>query len=299
MGTDFGDDFAQESKGGFDRFLSDMKNGRYYRAKGKLDSESGEWIDPANQGEGLKATCVQSFDTSAQRDAVLSELRLHRIPCQPATSPIDKAPALVYYQEDTAKIQEVAERSIGKGGVVKEELGADEPHFTPSEIENAVVDLDRGTAIVGCNKGDWRMGIKEWEKLRDDMNVCARTGTVTEYSSMTASEWSRKAYACRPATDRQREFIAELHERGVISSEELAEFDNYPTVMSANSLLNRHKDSAGYLDLRGGKKGKEADADLPRLEKEAAEARAASEKLASEKTGGMREKTRTMPDPAR
>ncbi|GHT78607.1 hypothetical protein FACS1894104_2020 [Actinomycetota bacterium] len=61
-----------------------------------------------------------------------------------------------------------------------------------------------------------------------------------------------------PATDRQVEFIEALAERGVISTAEVKEFYKNPKVMSANKLLDKHKNHAGDIDQEGKYKQTEA-----------------------------------------
>lgn len=94
--------------------------------------------------------------------------------------------------------------------------------------------------------------------------------------------------AAHAATEKQMSFIGALHDKGVISDEEMEDLGAAPTVRDANSLLNRHKEDAGYLEL---KKVRNAERDKRPLSERAEEARKASKAL--EREGKPRERQRT------
>lgn len=90
------------------------------------------------------------------------------------------------------------------------------------------------------------------------------------------------------ATEKQMSFVSALHDKGVITDEEMEDLGANPTVRDANALLNRHKEDAGYLEL---KKSRNAERDKRPLSERAEEARKASKAL--ERDGKRRERQRT------
>lgn len=79
-----------------------------------------------------------------------------------------------------------------------------------------------------------------------------------------------------PATEKQVSFVAALHDKGVISDEEMKSLGDNPTVEDANELLNRHRKDAGYLELR---KSRSAERDERPLDVRAKEATEASKRM--------------------
>ena len=79
-----------------------------------------------------------------------------------------------------------------------------------------------------------------------------------------------------PATEKQVSFVAALHDKGVISDEEMKSLGDNPTVEDANELLNRHRKDAGYLELR---KSRSAERDERPLDIRAKEATEASKRM--------------------
>lgn len=91
------------------------------------------------------------------------------------------------------------------------------------------------------------------------------------------------------ATEKQMSFVSALHDKGVISDEEMEDLGASPTVRDANALLNRHKEDAGYLEL---KKSRNAERDKRPLSERAEEARRASKALECDGKRHERQRTR-------
>ena len=124
---------------------------------------------------------------------------------------------------------------------------------------------------------------REVEKARD-----GRSGRDAEKSRGAPTEKEAAKTAEHAATEKQMSFVSALHDKGVISDEEMEDLGANPTVRDANALLNRHKEDAGYLEL---KKSRNAERDKRPLSERAEEARKASKAL--ERDGKRRERQRT------
>ena len=129
----------------------------------------------------------------------------------------------------------------------------------------------------------------ELSKESSDAKERASENLKREVEKARDGRSGRDAEKSRGApTEKQMSFVSAMHDKGVISDEEMEDLGANPTVRDANALLNRHKEDAGYLEL---KKSRNAERDKRPLSERAEEARKASKAL--ERDGKRRERQRT------